>query len=342
MNREIYRALQLPVFQNRMFKSAADAMACARGDVVLVQDARTGLISNSAFQPELMQYDADYQNEQAVSAVFRSHLAEITRLVERHFLGRSLIEVGCGKAYFLEHLLERGFDVIGMDPAYEGDNPRVRTSPFNRAAGLRADGLILRHVLEHIPQPMAFLDELCQANGGQGTILIEVPCLDWIARRRAWFDIFYEHVNYFRLEDFQRMFGRILDAGHVFGGQYLYVVADLATLREPAAGGGLCFAVRFHRFAGPTRTAHLRPASQPAQQPPLANLGRGIQGGDFRPQHATRRGAHRLRYRHQPCQTGPLPASHRFAGICARFIAGQCANGHRHLRDEQQLPGRNP
>ena len=44
---------------------------------------------------------------------------------------------------------------------------------------------------------------------------------------------FYEHANYFRLDDFRRMFGRIHEAGHVFGGQYLYVVADLASLRDP-------------------------------------------------------------------------------------------------------------
>ncbi len=236
MNRELYRAEQLPVFQNRMFRSAQEATACARGDVVLEQDARTGLVFNSAFRPELMQYDADYQNEQAVSAVFRSHLDEITRIAERHFRGGSLIEVGCGKGFFLEHLLALGFDVTGIDPAYEGSNPRVIKGRFSRAAGLRAAGLVLRHVLEHIPQPAEFLAELREANGGGGTILIEVPCLDWICRRRAWFDIFYEHVNYFRLDDFRRLFGDILEVGHVFGGQYLYVVADLASLRDSAEG----------------------------------------------------------------------------------------------------------
>lgn len=237
MNEELYRAKQLPVLQNRMFRTAEEAIACARGDVVLTQDAHTGLIFNRAFRPELMQYDADYQNEQAVSAAFRAHLDEITRITDMYFSGRSLIEIGCGKGYFLEHLLARGFDIIGIDPAYEGDNSRVVKGHFNREAGLRAEGLILRHVLEHIPQPLDFLAELAEANGGIGTILIEVPCLDWICRHRAWFDVFYEHVNYFRLDDFRRIFGRIVGAGHVFGGQYLYVVADLTSLRIPKGEG---------------------------------------------------------------------------------------------------------
>ncbi len=50
---------------------------------------------------------------------------------------------------------------------------------------------------------------------------------------RAWFDLFYEHVNYFRLGDLERMFGTVHEAGRTFGGQYLYIVADLATLRTP-------------------------------------------------------------------------------------------------------------
>ncbi len=246
---QLYCAKHLPVFQNRMFRTEEAATNCSRGDVVLVQDPRTGLVYNCAFQPELMQYDTDYQNEQAGSAIFRSHLNEMTRVVERHLRSGRIVEIGCGKGYFLEHLLASGLDVIGFDPAYEGTNPRVYRGHFRRSAE-RAEGLVLRHVLEHIPRPEAFLAELRAANGGGGIVLIEVPCLDWICRRRAWFDIFYEHVNYFRLDDFRRLFGCVLEAGHVFGGQYLYVVADLASLRESTDGTTATF-----RFPGDFTTS---------------------------------------------------------------------------------------
>lgn len=105
-------------------------------------------------------------------------------------------------------------------------------APFTRGLGLSADAVVLRHVLEHIADPRAFLAEMAEANQG-GQIYIEVPCFDWIVEHRAWFDVFYEHVNYFRLDDLRRMFGTVHEAGHLFGGQYLYVVADLGTLREP-------------------------------------------------------------------------------------------------------------
>jgi SAM-dependent methyltransferase len=231
--RALYEARDFPVFQNRMYDSAAGARACPKGDIRLVQDHRTGLVRNQAFRPELMTYDRNYQNEQAVSTAFRTHLEQVAGIVDRAMKGKSIVEVGCGKGFFLEMLLSRGFDVVGFDPTYEGDNPRVVRRYFDATSGVRSGALVLRHVLEHVPEPYRFLLSLREANGGGGRIYIEVPCFDWINRHGAWFDIFYEHVNYFRLADFQRMFGRLEESGHLFGGQYLYVVADLSTIREP-------------------------------------------------------------------------------------------------------------
>jgi hypothetical protein len=132
-------------------------------------------------------------------------------------------------------LVANGLDVTGFDPAYEGTSPRVIKDLFGPQHGIRAHGVVLRHVLEHLKDPAAFLMQLRDANLGTGTIYIEVPCFDWICERRAWFDIFYEHVNYFRLSDFRRLFGVVHDEGRLFGDQYLYVVADLSTVRGPCA-----------------------------------------------------------------------------------------------------------
>jgi len=229
--RELYRAEQLPIFQNRMYQSVKAARECPRGDIRLVQNRATGLIYNADFHPKLMTYDASYQNEQAVSPQFQKHLDAVVQIVERAMGRAGLVEVGCGKGYFLEVLSECGFDITGFDPTYEGINPRVKRHYFEPGVEVAAQGLILRHVLEHVQGPLPFLENLRAANAGAGLIYIEVPCFDWICEHRAWFDVFYEHVNYFRLMDFKRMFGRIIESGHLFGGQYLYVVADLASLK---------------------------------------------------------------------------------------------------------------
>jgi Methyltransferase domain len=229
----LYRQERLPIFQNRMYDSAEEARNCPHGDVVLVENRQTGLVYNSAFQPDLMAYDSNYQNEQALSPSFQKHLESASNIIDQYLGRNSIVEVGCGKGYFLEMLLHRGIDITGFDPAYEGNNPRIEKQYFHPGTGIKASGLILRHVLEHIQDPYGFLLLLREANAGNGKIYIEVPNFEWILEHRAWYDIFYEHVNYFRPADFERMFGKIEKSGYLFGGQYLYVVAELDTLRRP-------------------------------------------------------------------------------------------------------------
>ncbi len=234
IERELYTQTGLPIFQNRMYDSFKAGRDCPKGDMRLVEDMETGLVLNAAFDPSLMDYDAAYQNEQGTSRKFQQHLGEVADLIEAKMGKASIVEVGCGKGTFLQLMLERGADIVGYDPTYEGSNPKVRREYFSEELGIEGEGLILRHVLEHIKDPVDFLFRLARANADRGLIYIEVPCFDWICDNYAWFDIFYEHVNYFRLSDFERIFGRIVHADRGFGGQYLRIIGDLSTLRCPA------------------------------------------------------------------------------------------------------------
>ncbi|WP_341743525.1 class I SAM-dependent methyltransferase [Azonexus hydrophilus] len=230
---ELYRVAQLPIFQNRMYDTAEEARTCPKGDMLLVEDLRTGLVYNAAFRPELMVYDKCYQNEQACSRLFQQHLEKVACIIDQRIGREQIVEIGCGKGHFLETLLAKGFDINGFDPAYEGSNPRIQREYFAPGAIEKAKGLILRHVLEHIENPVNFLEQLKIANNNTGLIYIEVPCFDWICKNKAWFDVFYEHVNYFRITDFDRIFGEVIESGHFFGGQYIYAIAELASLRAP-------------------------------------------------------------------------------------------------------------
>jgi hypothetical protein len=231
--RLLYSQDDFPIFQNRMYNSADEAQNCPRGNIRIVEDLKTGLVYNDAFDSALVDYDAAYQNEQANSAPFRQHLNWAVELISENMGLDDLVEVGCGKGTFLEMLSDRGASITGFDPTYEGENPLIQRHYFGPGLGISAKGLVLRHVLEHIPDPYSFLCQLRDANGGGGLIYIEVPCFDWICDARSWFDIFYEHVNYFRLPDFRKMFGNVAAMGRCFGGQYLYIIGDLSSLREP-------------------------------------------------------------------------------------------------------------
>jgi hypothetical protein len=229
-----YQQKEFPVLQNRVYDSSQDAINCPTGDIKICQDEKTGLIFNSAFNPSLITYDHNYDNEQSFSPFFKQHLSQVLTLIETYLGKERLIEVGCGKGYFLEMLQNQGADVVGFDSTYAGSNPRIIKKNFEPGIIISpAKGLILRHVLEHIWDPYEFLFKLKEANGGGGLIFIEVPCFDWILKKRAWYDIFYEHVNYFRLSDFDNLFTHIVKKGRFFGNQYLYIIADLSTLRKP-------------------------------------------------------------------------------------------------------------
>jgi Methyltransferase domain len=260
--RLLYRQEQLPIFQNRMYSTEAEAKACPKGDVELVEDQISGLVYNAAFRPELMVYDENYQNEQALSPLFQEHLESVSRIIARSIGKESIVEIGCGKGFFLEMLLAKGFDVVGYDPTYEGNNQRVMKQYFTPGVGIEAKGLVLRHVLEHIQNPFEFLLRVKEAKGGSGRIYIEVPRFDWICEHRAWFDIFYEHVNYFRISDFYRMFGTVVESGPLFGGQYLFVVAELATLKPPRSdvNGRVVFPPDFTEMISQPSRAGLAPA----------------------------------------------------------------------------------
>lgn len=235
MNEALFRARDLPVLQNRVFDSEDQALNCPVGSIRLVQDSTTGIVHNAEFRPELIVYDQNYQNEQGFSAVFSDHLESVLEKMLPHIKDRRVIEIGCGKGRFLNLMISKGIDAFGIDPAYEGSDRRIRAEFFNESCDLRGDVIILRHVLEHIPNPYNFLASIKETNKG-GLIAIEVPSLEWILEKKSWWDVFYEHVNYFRHSDFDAMFGKIHINTSMFGGQYLFILADLETLRPPSIG----------------------------------------------------------------------------------------------------------
>jgi hypothetical protein len=57
---------------------------CPKGDIHLVEDTSTGLVYNSAFNTQLMEYDSAYQNEQGVSEIFQQHLQFMLNLLKEN------------------------------------------------------------------------------------------------------------------------------------------------------------------------------------------------------------------------------------------------------------------
>ncbi|MES2837546.1 MAG: class I SAM-dependent methyltransferase [Bacteroidota bacterium] len=229
----IYEQKSVPLIQNMVYPTLELAKAAKKINVTLAQSLHNGFVFSANFDDSIIDYDQHYQNEQSNSAFFQDHLRHVIQLMKTNsLLGKKIVEIGCGKAYFMNMLLDLGEDVTGFDPTYEGDSPKVIKDFFSdKYSDVGAETIVLRHTLEHISKPFDFIKTVAKANNYKGFIYIEVPTFEWIVNNNASEDVFYEHCNYFTLETLQQFFTESV-GGHFFNGQYIYVIADLSKVKN--------------------------------------------------------------------------------------------------------------
>lgn len=237
----VYRQRSIPVQSCVQPTTAEQARSIARGDLELVRCDRCDLVFNRRFDPSTQRFADGYEETQSFSPVFRRFADTlIDELIERwRPAGATVVEIGCGKGDFLESLCRRGgCRGIGIDPAYEpGRRAPSEQVSFERRlfcaddVGLRADFLICRHTLEHIGPVGEFLNDiaaLCRS-GDFREAFFEVPDAVRIADEGAFWDVYYEHANYFTPAAFSAAFERagmrVVGTGPLFHDQYLGLYA---------------------------------------------------------------------------------------------------------------------
>jgi SAM-dependent methyltransferase len=153
-------------------------------------------------------YVGDYASERArkfggfIERGRRAFVGALARRIARRTGARGrVLDIGCGDGKLLAALAARGFECTGTElnprvreglPA--GIDVRVVTGGVTQA-GLPAqafDVVVLRHVLEHLPDPFETLHEVRRIIKPEGTLIIAVPNLaSWQARRTRehWFHL---------------------------------------------------------------------------------------------------------------------------------------------------------
>jgi SAM-dependent methyltransferase len=278
-----------PVLQNAVYPDAAAARAADRGDLNFRRCEACGFVWNAAFSSAKLTYDPTYENSQAFSPAFRAHLEGRAAAAHALIQGRNaatIVEVGCGQGDFLTYLAKAApagvaISLFGFDPAWRGEDgagptgARAYRRLFDqeeRLNGAPPDLIVSRHVIEHIPDPMAFLAILRHCAGPETRLAIETPDIDWIRRTGAFHDFFYEHCSLFSLASLDHA---LIRSGflptrlqRVFDGQYLWVEAIPVGLDTPPSASAYQ-----RRWTGVVADA--------AAKGPILVWGAGAKGANF-------------------------------------------------------------
>jgi hypothetical protein len=223
----------VPTIHNAYWSDPGEARAVPVGDIGLEVEPSTGLVVNSLHDPKLCRYDSSYTHDQYTSAFLSEHMRHMVALVASSVDCSHVHEIGAGNGLFAAALAERGVKVSASDPSVVSGHSRVVNKRFEDLPHDVYSALVLRHVLEHIPSPFAYMVKLKTLQQDCGSFFLEFPSWDYIVENDAWFDVTYEHVNYFGEHVSRSMFNGECTAGRVARGQYMYVTGKVSNCRGP-------------------------------------------------------------------------------------------------------------
>jgi SAM-dependent methyltransferase len=218
-----HRLDTIPVHSVVNITSFREARHYPTGDISLGFCGDCGFISNTSFVEERVSYATDqYEATQACSPTFRSFAENQARwLIQRHDLHQKrILEIGCGNGEFLDTICRLGDNHgVGFDPSFnECHSPVSGKSRLSiikdyyseRYKDHRADFVLCRMTLEHIPQTGRFVRTIRQAlaDSPRTTVFFQVPDVTRILKECAFEDIYFEHCSYFSPGSLARLFRR--------------------------------------------------------------------------------------------------------------------------------------
>ncbi len=150
--------------------------------------------------------------------LWKVHLNQVRDLIlERLPENPTVVEIGCGEGHLLRALAEANPKgrYIGFDPngAIETGAGLIEAKyclfdPTEHMAEYQPDMIISRHVLEHLMNPLEFVQTLAFSAGWTGNetqLFIEVPCIDRVFDSGRTADFFYEHNSHFTSESLRKL-----------------------------------------------------------------------------------------------------------------------------------------
>ena len=208
-----------------------------------MQCPRCSHVWNRSFTYEAIPYASSPNRMFNSGNIWQGHL-KLTRddAVSKLPLNPTVIDIGCGEGHFVRGIAESlggkgrflGFDPNSSRASGIGVEFHARYfNPMNDIPAFAPDLLIMRHVLEHLTDPAAFMDQLAWGASRLGkTVLFfaETPRIDNALSSRRLVDFFYEHPSQFTTRSFQTLMeqgGNVLEINHGYEGEVVYGLVEL-------------------------------------------------------------------------------------------------------------------
>lgn len=161
-------------------------------------------------------FGEDYQPETSFwVGVFETwnNRKTLSRLAQASPPGRRLLEIGVGSGSFLNAARERSYEVMGCDLSvpicsrvHRAYGIAMHSGPLTALTGEnRFDVIVMNHVLEHVHQPIEFLQDVRRLLSPGGVVHIAVPNITcWEARLSGWTSFEPYHLIYFTPQTLRR------------------------------------------------------------------------------------------------------------------------------------------
>lgn len=200
-------------------------------------------IFNQSVDPEIIAkiYAQEYSASLPVSETIKRRFRDIVKnIVGKGGLSSKVVcEIGASDFTFCEMLLEaEASRVIAFEPSlcFHTTNPKItHVQDYLKQEYIdkyfsKIDLIVIRHVVEHLIDPMAILETFGKNMKVGSKLYIEVPDVNDVIEKKRVYDFFYDHVSYFNPELLQRIlvsFGyKILQVSHLVDGQHFGVLAE--------------------------------------------------------------------------------------------------------------------
>lgn len=199
---------------------AALGLQPALGALAIVACGDCGHVYNGAFDPGRVDelYAASVLTNTPVSdSMIRNLEATADFILSRAPDRPSVVDVGGGTGGLALAMAKRAREVHLVEPSraltaaqFAGTGVTLHQAMFP-APGLgeaRFDVIVSRQVIEHIPDPLAFLRQIRGRLRETGVAYIETPSFEYIEDNASIVDFHYPHVHYYRRSVCEALFAR--------------------------------------------------------------------------------------------------------------------------------------